>query len=1070
MGQATIKLVRRRPRAAALLGAAVAMGVLAFLLYSSSVGRATSSDSAYTVPGIIDLNPAPNIVETSLNSIETTVNVGTPANPLMANAQTFGGSIPGPTFRLKVGDTVSVHYKNELAHPSAIHWHGIELSNTMDGTPLTQNTVAPGKEFLYKFKATRPGIYWYHPHHHASTNQVFKGLYGMILVEDPNDAALQASGTLPPAAQTKPIVLSDLTVCKAPASSSTPSSNDTQTYLPGVSPPALPWVNGPSLPLQQEPTPIHLCETILPVGPGAGDPIGPIDEDGNPRAPFAAGDIPNNQTLATRGPTNEGQTVLTNGMNVGGRAGTPAAPGTLAAGAQVLTVQAGQGLRLPILNAATTRFMRLRLTTAAGAIVPLVRVGGEGGLLDAAVVEGGTLPGGFVTKYGAGEILLPPGSRADVVAAIPPAASGVLTMWTEDFSRTGGGFANIPTVPVMHLQVSGSVPTYTIGAGTPLRSATGDPVPTLGAPTGTLLNPGTFTPTKLGLPNQNIQLTASATVALGVDGIAAGHESDPYTTVPHLGSSRYAKVGDTLQLSVTNVTGAHHPFHLHGFSMQPISLTPTASAPPGSLGFTWPYREFRDNIDVPAQYTLTYRIKIEDRPLPDGTTLGGALGRWVFHCHIFFHHTNGMLSELVVAAPNGNEAPDVNADLTRVGVLAGQTATMTGTFSDRDGDPVTLSASLGSVTAGPGGTWSWSRPAAVPADSGFVYVTATDSGGRKDQAVFSLAVASDPPPPPPPPPTGPALALTPDTATNPVLTSHTVTAKLANVTPLDAQKILFSVTGAHTKSATATTSATGTASFTYAGVFVGDDQIAACHDANANATCDPVELNDAAKKTWILPDLGLDHFKCYAVTPARTRSRAVRLTDQFGSAGVRTGARTTLCNPVSKNKGKIIHPTAHLTCYATRGAATFRTRRVRVVNQFGTRVLTVLRPSSLCLPSLKRIGTDAPKGKPPSTSLDHFRCYDVKAQRLTRTVRTKDQFGTRTTRVVASVSLCNPVRKTKGKTISRIRRRSAHLVCYTIRDGRGNVKRAVVLNQFETARLRAGNATTLCLPSVKQDL
>jgi FtsP/CotA-like multicopper oxidase with cupredoxin domain len=214
MGQATVKLVRRQPRTAALLVAMIALAVLSFLLLDSSIGRATSSDSPYTLPAVVDTNPAANIVETTITSQEATVDVG---NGVMAHAQTFNGTIPGPTFRLKVGDTVIVHYKNELAKPSGIHWHGIELSNTMDGTPFTQNQVPPGKEFLYKFTVSRPGIFWYHPHHHASTNQVFKGLYGLILVADPNEAALQASGTLPPAAQTKPVVLSDVTVCKRPA-------------------------------------------------------------------------------------------------------------------------------------------------------------------------------------------------------------------------------------------------------------------------------------------------------------------------------------------------------------------------------------------------------------------------------------------------------------------------------------------------------------------------------------------------------------------------------------------------------------------------------------------------------------------------------------------------------------------------------------------------------------------------------------------------------------------------------------------------------------------------------------
>jgi FtsP/CotA-like multicopper oxidase with cupredoxin domain len=1040
MGEATIKLVQRRPRTAAVL-AAVGVLVIVSVLIASSTGRATSGDSPYTLPSVVDTNPAANVVETTLVAGEATVDVG---NGVTAHAQAYNGSIPGPTFRLKVGDTVIVHYRNDLTHPSAIHWHGIELSNAMDGTPFTQNQVAPGGQFLYKFTVSRPGIFWYHPHHHASTNQVYKGLYGMILVEDPNNAALVGNGTLPGAGQTVPLVLSDLTACK------TAGTNDAQTYPTGA---GVPW-SGPGGTLtmvQPSPWPVTLCEA-----PTA------IDEDGNLRPSFAAGDVPNTQSLATAGRTNEGQTVLTNGMNVGARAGSPGAPGALAPGARTLDVQSGQGLRLPIVNAATTRYMRLRLTTSTGVLVPLVRVGGEGGLVDSAVVEGGT-PGGFDTKYGLGEILLPPGSRADAVAAITPglAAGSVLTLWTQDFDRTGMGFSQIPTVPVMHLKVTGPAPsTFTIGAGAPLRSATGDPVATLGAPSSTLLDPATFSPAKLGLASQNLQLTQSGT-ALGINNVFGTHDvPGDYTNVPHLGSTRYARVGDTLQLTVTNTTSAHHPFHLHGFSIQPISLTR-----PAFPTFTWPYREFRDNVDIPANYTLTYRIRLDDRALADGTTPGGASGRWVFHCHIFFHATNGMLGELVVVpASNGNEKPDVNANLTRVAVTEGQVASMTGSYKDPDGDPVTLTASRGTVTDTGSGTWSWSRTAtAADANDGFLYITATDSGGRKDEAVFAFDVTPLPPPA--------TLTLAPATASNPVGATHTVTATLTGVAPLAGRTISFTVAGEHTASGTAATSASGTAPFSYTGTGVGSDTITACFDLTADGDCaDAGDLRATAHKTWTFAISGLDHFKCYSVAPTSTRRRAVTLTDQFGRRSAVTGARRSLCNPVSKDDGRILNRTAHLTCYATRDAVkTFRARSVRVTNQFGTSTLRVLRPASLCLPSLKRIGSRRPAGTIPAARLDHFRCYDVTPRTVTKTVRLRDQFATKTVRISRVVTLCNPVRKVKGGAVSKVRRPRAHLVCYEIRDTTGR-RRVTVRNQFETARLRTQRSVTLCLPSLKKVL
>lgn len=682
------------------------------LLAVRGLMEAASGGDPYTVIPVVDTNTDPNIVETTITALPAAVDIG---NGVTASVLTFNGTIPGPQFRLKVGDTVIVHFVNNIARATGIHWHGIELNNASDGTPLTQNQVAPGDTFLYKFKVTRPGIYWYHPHHHSSTNQVFKGLYGSMIVADPSEAALVSAGTLPTAALTKTLVLGDLTVCKAPG------TNDAATFSP-----SLPHVSGSPLFPQAPPTPRELCETA------------PIDEDGNRRGAFASGDVPNTQKAGTTGRVNEGQTVITNGINVGARAGTPSAPGALASGAKLLDVQAGQGLRLQIINAATTRYFRLRLTTSAGVLVPLVRVGGQGGLLDRAIVEGGISSSGFDTKYTAGEALLAPGDRVDVVAAIPSSATGVLTLWTEDFKRAGTGFVDIPTVPVAHFNIAGSAAAaYTISAGTPLRVATGSPVESLGAATATLLNPALFTPAKVGLASPNIELTLVGLASLGINNVIGTHDTHgDYTTMHRPASSRYAPaapIGSTLELTVQNLTFAHHPFHLHGFSIQPLDLTR-----PGEPAYTFPYREFIDTIDIPANYTLRFRVRLDDRPLMDGTTPGGALGRWVLHCHIFFHAVFGMISEFNVVAANGNERPHVNADDTLIQGTTGTILTMRGSYFDRDGDPVSLSASSGTITPdGDGSHWTWTR---AGGSSGLVYVTATDSGGRRDQVAFEVVV------------------------------------------------------------------------------------------------------------------------------------------------------------------------------------------------------------------------------------------------------------------------------------------------------------------------------------------
>ena len=722
-----------RLRLLTLLAVALLVASAALLIGSRSIGRATSGGDPYSVPLVVDSNPNSKIVETTFTAETATVDIG---NGVMAHAETINGSIPAPTFMLNVGDTVIVHFQNHLGVGTGIHWHGIELANEVDGTPFTQNPVPPGGSFLYKFTVTRPGIFWYHPHHDptgdSNTNQVFSGLYGMIVVRDPNEAALQTSGTLPAPTDTKPVVLSDTTVCK------TAGTNDTATY-----PSTLPWVGnaggGPPFPGQAAPTPKTLCEA-----PTAIDGAGSL----RPTS-YNAGDIPAVQQTAG-GRTNEGQTVLTNGKNVGARAGSPSAPGALAAGASTLPVRAGQGVRLELVNASAIRYFRLRLTDNSGTLVPLIRVGGEGGLLDNAVEEGGT-QGTWVTGYDSGEILLPPGSRADVVAAVPASATGVLTMWTEDYQRTGAGFADVPTVPVMHLAVTGTPvsPAYSISAGTPLRAATGDPVPVLGPPTGTLLNPATFSPPKLGNASQTITFTntGGAGGTIGVDGTSAPHDIPNYQTAPHLvNSTRYVKSGDTLQLAVTNTLAANHPFHLHGFSIQPISLSNVPGG--GTQTFTWPYHEFRDNVDIPGSFatghnfTLTFRLRIDPRPQPDGVTPGGELGRWLFHCHIFFHATLGMLSELVVVPANGKERPDINANTGQVTVNQGQTATLNGTYFDIDGEPVTLSSSVGSMHDNGGGNFTWTFPTGT-ASSQVVYLTARNADGSTGQIPFLLNIVNN---------------------------------------------------------------------------------------------------------------------------------------------------------------------------------------------------------------------------------------------------------------------------------------------------------------------------------------
>lgn len=98
---------------------------------------------------------------------------------------TYNGTTPGPEIRVKQGERVKVRFINELDEPSSIHWHGVRIENAMDGVSgLTQNAVKPGERFEYDFVAPDAGTYWYHAHN-RSWNQVGRGPYGPLIVEEP---------------------------------------------------------------------------------------------------------------------------------------------------------------------------------------------------------------------------------------------------------------------------------------------------------------------------------------------------------------------------------------------------------------------------------------------------------------------------------------------------------------------------------------------------------------------------------------------------------------------------------------------------------------------------------------------------------------------------------------------------------------------------------------------------------------------------------------------------------------------------------------------------------------------
>lgn len=177
----TAHRVRRAPALVALL-AVMLSGAAALAQMPSN--QPAGWDAALRPREAVDINPAPDVVEINLEAVVAKVDLG---NGQSVEAWTYNGGLPGPLIRTKVGDRLIVHFTNKLPAPTTVHWHGLRVPIEMDGVPgISQPPVLKGEAFTYTFTVSDAGLFWYHPHV-ASAEQVGFGLYGPLLVEDPQE-------------------------------------------------------------------------------------------------------------------------------------------------------------------------------------------------------------------------------------------------------------------------------------------------------------------------------------------------------------------------------------------------------------------------------------------------------------------------------------------------------------------------------------------------------------------------------------------------------------------------------------------------------------------------------------------------------------------------------------------------------------------------------------------------------------------------------------------------------------------------------------------------------------------
>jgi nitrite reductase (NO-forming) len=152
-------------------------------------GTVTVEQAAYTGEEMSIIRPPtevfepagtrePQVVKLELETIERMGQLG---DGTTYRYWTFGGQVPGPFVRVRVGDIVDVTLKNHEDSwlPHNVDFHAV----TGPGGGGVATVADPGHSAGFRFQALNPGLYVYHCAVPTAAQHIANGMYGLILVE-----------------------------------------------------------------------------------------------------------------------------------------------------------------------------------------------------------------------------------------------------------------------------------------------------------------------------------------------------------------------------------------------------------------------------------------------------------------------------------------------------------------------------------------------------------------------------------------------------------------------------------------------------------------------------------------------------------------------------------------------------------------------------------------------------------------------------------------------------------------------------------------------------------------------
>ena len=170
---------------APVAGAAVIAGIALVLIAARRAPTSESTDFAKVVRATSPAYDA-RLTEASDADIKSfripikdaTIEI---ANGVKYQGWTFGGTVPGPVIRVRVGDKVRVNVINQSPMPHSIDFHSARI-------PANEayRTINPGDSLAFEFVARDAGAYMVHCGTPPVTMHVMQGMYLPIIV-DPKD-------------------------------------------------------------------------------------------------------------------------------------------------------------------------------------------------------------------------------------------------------------------------------------------------------------------------------------------------------------------------------------------------------------------------------------------------------------------------------------------------------------------------------------------------------------------------------------------------------------------------------------------------------------------------------------------------------------------------------------------------------------------------------------------------------------------------------------------------------------------------------------------------------------------